>query len=229
MRPGGALTFVAVYNVVQNTVFNQRGYVGGNLIATGAGLAWARGSGLGWRDLGMSRDNMGAGLQLGLGVATAASALALLGRDHAKVRAMLRDDRLGDVTDRELWYRLLVRFPLGTALFEEVWFRGVLPAALRRHGARRPELMATAAFAAWHLIPTATAINANPAGRSLSAVRRVGLVVGGSFAAGLAGLGLAALRKASSSLAAPWLAHAAFNGLSFWVGVRRHRAAVCSR
>lgn len=225
MRPGKALTFLAVYNVVQNAVFNKRGYVAANLIATATGLAWARTSGLGWQEMGMGKGNVAAGLKLGVGVATAASGVALSRRDSANVRAVLDDDRLHDVSDRELWYRLLVRFPLGTALFEEVWFRGLLPAALRKHGARRPELISTAAFAAWHLIPTATAINANPAGRSMSPGHRAMLVVGGSVAAGAVGLGFTAMRRASSSLAAPWVAHAAFNGMTFWIGQMNRRAA----
>jgi membrane protease YdiL (CAAX protease family) len=224
MKPGKALSFLAVYNVVQNTLLSERGYVAGNAIATGVGLIWARASGLGWRELGMSRKDMAGGLRLGVGVATAASSLALLTRHHEKVRAMLNDDRLEDLSDREVWYRLLVRFPLGTALFEEVWFRGVLPAALGQHGSRHPELFSTVAFGAWHLIPTAIAINANPSGRSLSFSRRAGLVIGGSVAAGLAGLGFVAMRSVSSSLAAPWIAHGALNGLTFWIGLRSRRA-----
>lgn len=225
MRPGKALTFLAVYNVVQNTMLRERGYVVGNLIATGVGLSWARSSGLEWPDLGMDRVKAPAGLGLGIGVAMVASTFAISRRDGAWVRAMLDDERLEDVADREAWYRLLVRFPLGTALFEEVWFRGVLPASLRQHGSARPELVANAAFAVWHLIPTAHAISANRNESSLSPGRRAGLVVGGSVVAGIAGLGFAALRQVSSSLSAPWLAHAAFNGLSFWVGLKHQRAA----
>lgn len=225
MRPGIALTFLALYNLVQNARLNGQGYVAGNVIATGVGLVWARTSGLTWRELGMSRENIAGGLRLGAYVATVASSLALLARDHERVRAMLDDDMLENVSDHEFWYRLLVRFPIGTALFEEVWFRGLLPAALRQQGTRRPELASAAAFAAWHLIPTATAISANPSGRSLSFGRKAGLVIGGSVAAGLAGLGFAGMRQASSSLVAPWIAHGAFNGLTLWVGLQYQRAA----
>lgn len=225
MRPEGALAFLAAYNVFQNAMLDKRGYVAGNLAATGVGLAWARSTGMGWSELGLTGKSCVAGLKLGVGVTAAASTIALLGRDHELVQAILDDDRLEEVTDRELPYRLLVRFPLGTALFEEVWFRGILPAALRQHRARRPELISTAAFAAWHLIPTAAAIRANPGWRELSPSRKTMLVLGGSAVAGVAGLGFAGLRKSSSSLAAPWVAHAALNGLSFWVAMRHRRVA----
>jgi membrane protease YdiL (CAAX protease family) len=137
---------------------------------------------------------------------------------------MLDDIRLDDISEGQAWFRLLVRFPLGTALFEEVWFRGILPAALRQHGAKHPELVSTAAFTAWHLIPTAAAVRTNAGGRSMSDNQKTLLVVGGSLAAGVGGLGFAAMRKASSSLAAPWVAHATFNGMSFWMAMRHRRS-----
>lgn len=224
MRPGKALAALAVYHVAQNVLLNERGYVAGNAIATGVGLAWARTSGLGWREMGMSRENLEPGLGLGAGVAAAASGLLLLTRDGGRMRAVFDDARLDEVSDRELWYRLLVRFPLGTALFEEVWFRGVLPAAMRQHGASRPELASAAAFAVWHLIPTARAIRSNKTGRTLRSSRSAALVVAGSAAAGIAGLGFAALGRMSSSLAAPWMAHAAINGLTLFVGLKQRRA-----
>lgn len=229
MKPGEALGFLAAYNIFQNVALKKRGYVAGNLIATSVGLAWARRSGYEWRDLGLARDDARKGLKMGVGVAAAASVTALLLREHERARGILNDERLHDVTDREARFRLLVRFPLGTALFEEVWFRSILPAALREHGVKRPELVSMAAFAAWHLIPTAAAINANEGGSSMSKGQKSLLVIGGSVAAGLGGLGFAAMRKATSSLVAPWVAHATFNGLSFWTAMRHRRSVSTSQ
>lgn len=229
MKPGKALGILAAYNIFQNVALNKRGYVAGNLIATGVGLAWARNSGLSWRDLGMNKDNVGRGLVVGGAVAAAASSAAPLVRDQERVRGMLADLRLDDVSDREARFRVLVRFPLGTALFEEVWFRGILPAALRRHGVKKPELVSMAAFTAWHLIPTAAAIEANAEGASMSRRRKTLLVSGSSIAAGLGGLGFTALRNASSSLAAPWVAHAALNGLFFWTALKNRRSVPSSK
>ena len=229
MKSGEALGFLAAYNIFQNVALNKRGYVAGNLMATGVGLAWARNSGLSWRDLGMNKENVGRGLVLGVVVAAAASSAAPLVRDQERVRGMLADLRLEDVSDQEARFRLLVRFPLGTALFEEVWFRGILPAALRRQGVNQPELISMAAFTAWHLIPTAAAIEANAEGASMSKGRKTLLVFGGSIAAGLGGLGFTALRKASSSLAAPWVVHVTFNGLSFWTALKHRRSVPSSK
>ena len=223
MRPLPAVGFVAAYNVIQNAFLNERGYVTGNLGATGLGLAWARKTGLSWGDLGLEREDLPAGLQQGAAVSAAAYVVSRLIRDDERLGAATDDSRLADLSDREVIYRLLVRFPLGTALFEEVWFRGALPAALRQNGAKRPELASAAIFAAWHVIPTLATINANPKGRAWSNRRKTLVVISGSAATGLAGLAFSTLRNSSSSLAAPWVAHAAINGLSFWAAVRARR------
>ena len=151
-----------------------------------------------------------------MAVVTAATAL----RDTAMAKSALDDERLGPLGRAEVGYRLLVRFPLGTALFEEVVFRGVLPAALRNRPVWQAELISAGAFAVWHIIPTSAVVAANPATRSSSLGRRATLVLGGSAAAGLAGLALAGMRRASSSLAAPWLTHATVNGTAFLLALR---------
>ena len=225
MTPRRTLGFLAVYHLVQNTFLRTRGYVAGNLVATAIGLVWARRSDLSLESMGMCRADAGKGLRVGAAAAAATAGLAIVVRDHNAVQGMLDDRRLAAVSDREIWYRLLVRFPLGTALFEEIWFRGILPASLRDHGASKPELVSAAAFTAWHLIPTASTIDANRAGRDLGPGRKVVLVVGGSIVAGVGGLAFAALRRVSGSLAAPLVSHAAVNGISFWMAVRHRRSS----
>lgn len=224
MKPSQTLGFLAIYNIVQNTFLSRRGYVTGNLIATGIGLVWARRSGLSSQSIGLSGRNLSKGLGLGAGAAVAAAGLATLVGDHEVVRKMLDDRRLTDLSDRQLWFRLLVRFPLGTALFEEFWFRGIVPAALESHGSSNPDLVAAVAFTAWHLIPTASAVDANESIRLPTLERKALLVAGGSLAAGAGGLVFSAMRRGSGSVAAPWVAHTAINSLWFWVAVRSRRS-----
>ena len=224
VRPGTVLTVLAGYNVAQNVLLTKRGYVPGNLVMTGIGLGWARSSGLTWSEVGLSRRDLAAGLKLGTGIAAGAAALAFLIRDQRWALALIDDETLTELSGREHVLRPLVRYPLGTALFEEVWFRGLLSAALRRHGVRHPGVVSSTAFAAWHLIPTARAISANRAGRTLGREHKAMLVGAGSLAAGIAGLGFDRTRQISSSLAAPWLAHATFNSLGHWVAVRVRRS-----
>ena len=197
MKPSRVLGFLAVYNIVQNTLLVRRGYVAGNLAATAVGLVWVRRSGFSAESIGLETAGVSKGLRLGAGVAAAAAGLALVARNSRQLTNITDDRRLVDLADREVWYRLLVRFPLGTALFEEIWFRGVLPATLRHHGFLRPDLVSAAAFTAWHLIPTAAAIDSNEVGRAITPGRKVLAVVGGSVAAGVGGLAFTAMRNAS--------------------------------
>ena len=127
---------------------------------------------------------------------------------------------------RDVLYRSLVRFPIGTALFEEVVFRGVLYGMWRQAGKshRTATAISATAFGVWHLIPSRNALQGNPLGESLtSRGSTMGLVAGGATLTGLSSLGLTWLRRQSGSLAAPWLIHSAVNSLGYLAGVRAWR------
>ena len=126
------------------------------------------------------------------------------------LRPLLRDARVAGLDDRAVAYRALLRIPVGTVLWEEVAFRGVLHAAL---GRVLPPRTATAAevalFGIWHLHPTGAAILANAPGGT-AAGRRMGVLIGctGTAAAGMV---FSWLRLRSGSLLAPALLHLTTN------------------
>ncbi|HEU4319728.1 MAG TPA: CPBP family intramembrane glutamic endopeptidase [Acidimicrobiia bacterium] len=206
------LGLLAVHNLVQNTLLNERGYVTGNLVVSGLLVGVGRASGLTWEEMGLRGGSLRDGLLVGGGASLAATAVGLVALAHPE---MLDDDRAAASGDA-VWRRALTRFPLGTALFEEVAFRGVLTALLRRaHPAARAEWLAAAAFSAWHVVPTGRALAGNRLGREMSPSQRLGAAVAGSAAAGVAGLALSAMRRGTGSLLAPWIAHSSFNTVSF--------------
>ena len=102
-----------------------------------------------------------------------------------------------------------MRIPVGTVLWEEVAFRGVLQAALRRVLAGPAAIAVTSAvFGLWHVRPTAEALGVN----RLAAGR--GARVAASPASWLGRRRRRAavrLRERSGSLAAPMLLHLAAN------------------
>lgn len=221
---GASLTLLGAHNVVQNTVLNERGYMTGNLFLSAVLVGLGRGAGLSREDLGLVRGDMAAGRRMigwsatgaGLGVG-----LALLNPGR---RRLLRDDRTRAQSTRDIVERTLVRFPWGTALFEEVAFRGVLPALLRPgRAAGQADLMAATAFGLWHIVPTIRALGGNPAGDQVSGPARFVVVVGGCLAAGLAGLGLSSMRNRTGSLLAPWAVHSLANVSMYLAGVLAHR------
>jgi membrane protease YdiL (CAAX protease family) len=125
-------------------------------------------------------------------------------------RPLLDDQRIAGLDRRQLAYQVLLRIPVGTVAWEEIAFRGVLQAALRRVLAE-PSATAVgcAVFGVWHIRPTieALAVNRLAAGRGARILAVTGV------AAGTAGAGavLCLLRERSGSLAAPVLLHLAAN------------------
>lgn len=197
-------------------------YVAANVAATGALLAAARVDRLSWDDLGLDRQRLRAGLGWGgawsAGVAGGyAVALAVPG-----LRPLLTDARVAGLDGREITHQVLVRIPVGTVLWEEVAFRGVLLAALTRLvSVRTATAVSAAVFGVWHIRPTLSALAANDLAGG--PVRRAGAVVLGCLVTAAAGGLFTWLRLRSGSLLAPALLHLATNSLGVLAAVVAHR------
>lgn len=215
-----ALVILGTHNVVQNTLLNERGYVAGNLVVSGLLLGLGRSTGLSWAEMGLGPGDTRRALRIGVAAGAATVITSLVGLSRPQTRAMLVDERTVTGSGKETLRRLLVRFPLGTALFEEIAFRGVLPALLRRrHRPLVTELMSASVFGLWHLIPTGRAVSVNHGAGAMEMRHRAGIVLGSPILTGVGGLGFGLLRKLTGNLLAPWLAHSAFNGITFLAGV----------
>jgi membrane protease YdiL (CAAX protease family) len=218
----GLAAFLAAYNnVVHLLPGHAVVYVPLNLSVTAA-LTWlGKRSGLTWADLGMGRAPAARGLRWGAalaGVVTVAYLVLYL----SPGRQLLADQRYAGTGTGELAYHALVRIPLGTVVFEEVAFRGVLLAALAR--ARSVPVavaVSSALFGLWHIRPTLGALDANSLATSpASEAAAVGAAVGFT---GLAGALFAWLRLRSESLVAPVLLHTATNSVGAIAAFLAHR------
>src|SRR4029077_2476159 len=77
-------------------------------------------------------------------------------------RPLLDDQRIACLDRRQLAYQVLLRIPVGTVAWEEIAFRGVLRAALRRVLAEpAATAVGSAVFGLWHIRPTAEALAVN--------------------------------------------------------------------
>ena len=220
--PRLALGLLAAYNVVQNTLVSDRAYVPANVGATAGLLALGRRSGCTWTELGFDPATLRPGLRLGAraGAGVAVALGAAIASERA--RPLLLDDRAAGHTRGGAAYRAAIRFPVGTALFEEVAFRGVLEALWRRrYGPRTSGVVSAVAFGLWHLLPTYHLFPEMSVG-SVAArpPQRVVAALGGAFVTGLAGVGFSWLRHRSDSITAPWLAHATYNSVAYLVARR---------
>ncbi len=216
----------AVWNVLQNVVLPRSTYTWLNAAATGGVLAVGRRLGLTRREMGTSRDTLGRGLRVGAVLGAGAVAVVAVGVLASPTRGLFRDARAAEMGGGQLVYEAFVRIPLGTALFEETLFRGLLLGwFIRREGTGKGVAVSSVLFGLWHLLPTweATALYQEGALRTDGSWEAVAVVVGGVAATAVAGAGLSWLRLRTGSLAAPVLVHAAINAaglVAAWVVMR---------
>ncbi|MDR2985193.1 MAG: CPBP family intramembrane metalloprotease [Nocardiopsaceae bacterium] len=210
---GFAVTTCAILaaynNVLGRQPWHDRWYVPLNACAAGAALSAAAASGLTAADLGLGR---GAGRLRGPGSRWAGAAAAgwLLVAALPATRPVLTDKRVAGLTGRDVFYQAAVRIPVGTVLWEEIAFRGVLQAALRRVMPKNAAIAVTSGvFGIWHVRPTLQALRAN--GLSDNRRRAVAGVGAGVAATTAGGLLLSWLRERSGGLAAPMALHLVTN------------------
>jgi membrane protease YdiL (CAAX protease family) len=207
------VSLLAAYNVVRSAWLPDGVHLLTNSAMAGVVVAIAVAAGAGRGELRLTRDRMPAGLRLGLlAVVVVATivALAALVADPADLAGSMVELSAG-----ELWWRVLVAIPLGTVVFEELAFRGLLAALLVRVvGPRRGLAAGAALFGLWHIAP------------ALSDDRGSGwaMVLATVVGTAAAGVGFEWLARRSRSLLAPLVAHWATNGLSLlivWTIARR--------
>jgi membrane protease YdiL (CAAX protease family) len=207
----GAGVVLGVYNnLVGAQRWHRRWYPLVNALAAAAALGAAAAGGLTASDLGLRRDRLRSGLRYGSAAAAPVVAAFGLAALTPALRPLLDDQRIAGLDRRQLAYQALVRIPVGTVAWEEIAFRGVLEASLRRV---LPEPWAGVAgasvFGLWHIRPTAEALKVN----ELAAGRGARILVVTGVVAGTAGAGalLSVLRERSGSLVAPVSLHLAAN------------------
>jgi CAAX protease family protein len=215
---------LAAYNNVTGlNSGHERWYVRLNAGATGAALAAALLSGLRPADLGLGRgrwlpSRLGCGLAAGAGVGWLLIAVV------PATRPLLGDQRAAGLSGRDVAYQTLIRIPVGTALWEETAFRGVLQAAWRRVLPDAAAIAVTSGvFGAWHIRPTLQALQAN--GLAGDRRRAAAGTLAGCAATAAGGALLCWLRARSGRLADTVLLHAAINsgGLIAAHAVAAHR------
>ncbi len=205
------------YNVVINQATTSgTGYVTANACAATVSVLAARHRGVSWARMGMVPGRLGRGIRIGLATALPIASMVGLGVAVPATRRFFQDERAAEADTRHVLFETLVRIPLGTALAEEVIFRGALLGLFtQRHSPAVAASMSSVLFGAWHVLPTVHTLPGNPAAAHVQGdpKRMAGIVLANVTATTVAGYGLAWLRFRSGSLAAPAVAHASLNGI----------------
>ncbi|MDG9712727.1 CPBP family intramembrane glutamic endopeptidase [Streptomyces sp. DH10] len=217
MRMFCVLAVLVAANLLNNWLAPDA-YVPTCVAAAAALLLIARWDGLTRADLGLDKAALHRGLRWSFVLVGAVIAVFLAGLALPVTREAFEDERAVGLTVGKLLWRVLIRVPVGTVLLEEIAFRGVLWAMVRR---RRGTAWATAAssslFGLWHVLPSRGLSRANeavavlgtgPAGTALSVAAAV-------VATTAAGVVLCELRRRSGSLLAPASLHWALNGFGY--------------
>jgi len=203
-----ALALAVAWDLVGNLVLPGAWYVPANLAVAALLIAIGRAAGLRWVDLGLDRADARRGLMYGVASMLVVGVVLALALFVPASQARLADGiEPADATTQ--WFVALVRIPLGTAVFEEVLFRGVLLGLLARLRDRRTALLTSSAlFGIWHVVPAWK--TSSGTGLAVGAS-----IVGTVVVTTLAGAVFGWLRLRSRSLLAPILAHTATNSLSY--------------
>ena len=205
---------IGAWNVLQNVVFPPWTYTPLNTAAAAGTVALADRLGLARGDLGLGRGTLRRGLLVGGGIGAAIIAATAAASTARGTRLLFRDDRAAGAPPTEAAFQVLIRIPLGTALFEEIVFRGLLLGWLvKGMPTRRAVAISSMLFGLWHVIPTWQTLAMYQGGAVRE--RGPGLVVGAEMAAvtttSLVGGWFCWLRLRSGSLLAPVVVHAAAN------------------
>jgi uncharacterized protein len=181
-------------------------------------VALARRDGCSWTALGLGRESLGPGLRWAGALVAAVLLGYLVAVALPPTRQAFADTRATSLSGAALLWHLLVRIPLGTALLEEVAFRGVVYAMVeRRRGVRAAVVGSSLLFGLWHVLPSLGLRRTNAAVADVLGSGPAGAVVAAVAATTLAGVVLCELRRRSGGLLAPFALHWALNALGLLV------------
>ena len=195
-----------------NTTVPERYHVPASLTAAGLVSGLAVRAGVGLEEQGLRPADAAKGALYGLAAAVPIAAALATGARVRRLRSYYRAGHVVETSPRATAYEILVRVPFGTALPEEVIFRGALLSLLSLH--HRPlvsGVLSSLLFGVWHVIPTLSRLRADPMVRAEPPVHKAVWLAGSIGVTSAAGLLLVWLRNASGSIVAPWFAHTAAN------------------
>jgi membrane protease YdiL (CAAX protease family) len=217
----GWATGAATVGIVQVAarLLPQRFQVPANLAGACVVSVLAAKKGADFKDQGLSADDAARGVVFGVAAAIPIAAVIGAGHSFGPSRALYKSDHALTASAGRAAYQVCLRIPLGTALPEEIVFRGAVLALLsRQHGKLRATAISSLLFGLWHIAPILTSPEGSfPFDRHRLAGRTI-WILGSVLATAVSGFLLCWLRFRSASIVAPWMAHAAANATGFAVG-----------
>lgn len=189
--------------------------LGGSVVVLALGLL----DGCSWADLGLAPRTWIPGAIWGGVAIGVVFTIYAVGSTWRRTRDAFRDQNIAGLSLPRLFWQSLVELPVGTVLFEEIAFRGVLWAMLaRRYGVITATIVSAILFGLWHILPS---LDLHLRNERLARVggggilARVFAIVGSVFTTAIGGIIFSLLRIGSGSLFAPMGLHWATNGWGY--------------
>jgi membrane protease YdiL (CAAX protease family) len=171
--------------------------------------------GLGWVDLGLSREHWKSGMGYALAAVAVVGSVIAVGVLLPMTRPMFLNHHYATISGALIASMVII--PLQTVIPEELAFRGVLHGALdRAWGFRGVALAGSLLFGLWHVATSLGLTSSNVGFTRLFGGGIVGMLAGVTMAVlatGAAGFVFSWLRRRSGSLIAPIALHWSVNGM----------------
>jgi membrane protease YdiL (CAAX protease family) len=178
-------------------------------------LVLVRSRGLGWSELGLSREHWKAGAGYALAAVAVVTTVVAIGALLPWTRPMFMNNNYATVSGALIASMIII--PLQTVIPEEVAFRGVLHGALNRAwGFRGVAAAGSLLFGLWHIATSLGLTSSNVGFTRIFGGGVVGTMAGvvlAVAATGVAGFVFTWLRRRSGSLIAPIALHGSLNGM----------------
>ncbi len=178
-------------------------------------LVLVRSRGLGWSELGLSREHWKAGAGYALAAVVVVMTMVAIGVLLPWTRPLFMNNNYATVSGALIASMVII--PLQTVIPEELAFRGVLHGALNRAwGFRGVAASGSLLFGLWHIATSLGLTSSNVGFTRILGGGRLGTVAGvvlAVAATAVAGFVFTWLRRRSGSLLAPIALHWSLNGL----------------
>jgi membrane protease YdiL (CAAX protease family) len=178
-------------------------------------LVLVRSHGLGWSELGLSREHWKAGAGYALAAVAVVTTVVAIGALLPWTRPMFMNNNYATVSGALIASMIII--PLQTVIPEELAFRGVLHGALNRAwGFRGVAAGGSLLFGLWHIATSLGLTSSNVGFTRIFGGGLLGTVAGvvlAVAATAVAGFVFTWLRRRSGSLIAPIALHWSLNGL----------------
>jgi membrane protease YdiL (CAAX protease family) len=155
------------------------------------------------------------GIYVAIGASLVITVATLIISAIPPLRRYFLGDDLAQASGKLIAFEAAIRIPLGTALIEEILFRGVLLGLLLLNNSTLVAIIVSAIiFGLWHIFPTINTLENNDGVASTindKKARKAGSIIGVIIITTIAGIFFGWLRVAANSVLAPWLLHWSIN------------------